>query len=94
MIHLDLLILPANLLRLPHHIHQAVHRALIRGLRRAVQDRYAKHQSEAISACSSILGEDSVLAIKFGLAVEIGWAGGGVGLVGGFARFAGEDVVG
>lgn len=90
-VHLDF---GTGILRLGDRVHEHVDRALGGGLCWAVEDGDAEHDAQALLAGALERLEGGGLAVELGLAVEVGRAGGGVGLVWGVPRLAGEDVVG
>lgn len=90
MVHLDRRTLP---LGFPDRVQEDVDGTLGRGFGFAVEDGHAKYDAESVIPGLFVLVEHGVLAVQLGLAVQIGRAGGRVGLVGSFAGLTGENVV-
>lgn len=89
-VHLDASI---GVLGLPNGVHEDVYRALCRLLSRAVQHRHSQHDAPARLACALILPQNGLLAVIFGLPIEVWRLGRAVGLIRRLARRAGKNVV-
>ena len=91
MIHCDFC---AFRLGFPQRVHEGIHGAVRRVIGVTIEYGDSEDEAQAFFAGLGVLLEDSALAVKLGLSIEVGWPRRGICLVGRLSWHSREDVVG